>query len=72
MSLEALAKIVLAIGVGVLVLGGILFLLAKLGLTNIPGDFVYRGKNVTVYVPIGLMILVSVLASLFMHFFLRR
>jgi len=71
-SLEALAKIVLAIGVGVLVLGGILFLLAKLGLTNIPGDFVYRGKNVTVYVPIGLMILVSVLASLFMHFFLRR
>ncbi len=72
MSLEAVAKIVLAIGAGVLVLGGILFLLAKLGLTSIPGDFVYRGKNVTVYIPIGLMILVSVLASLFMHFFFRR
>ena len=72
MSLEGLAKVVLGVGGGLLVLGGVLYLLAKLGLTRIPGDFVYRGKNVTVYIPIGLMILVSVLASLFMHIFFRR
>lgn len=72
MSLEAVAKIVLGLGVGLLVLGGVLYLLAKLGLTDIPGNFVYRGKNVTVYIPIGLMILVSLLASLFLHLFLRR
>lgn len=72
MSLEAVAKIVLGLGVGLLVLGGVLYLLAKLGLTDIPGNFVYRGKNVTVCIPIGLMILVSLLASLFLHLFLRR
>jgi multisubunit Na+/H+ antiporter MnhG subunit len=71
-SLEGLAKVVLGAGGGLLVLGGILYLLAKLGLSRIPGDFVYQGKNVTVYIPIGLMILVSVLASLFMHLFFRR
>ena len=49
-----------------------MYLLARLGLTRIPGDYVYRGKNVTVYIPIGLMILGSVLASLLMHFFFRR
>lgn len=72
MSLETVAKVVLGVGGGLLVVGGILYLLAKLGLSRIPGDLVYRGDNVTIYIPIGLMILVSVLASLFLHFFLRR
>ena len=72
MSLETVAKIILAVGVGVVVLGGVLYLLAKLGLGNIPGSFVYRGKNVTVYIPIGLMILISLLASLFLSLFFRR
>jgi multisubunit Na+/H+ antiporter MnhG subunit len=71
-GLEGLAKVVLGIGAGLLVLGGIMYLLAKLGLSRIPGDFVYRGRTFTVYVPIGLMILVSVLASILMHFFFRR
>jgi hypothetical protein len=71
-SLEAVAKIVLGVGVGLLVLGGILYFLARLGLTDIPGSFVYRGKNLTVYVPIGLMILVSLLATLFLNIFFRR
>jgi hypothetical protein len=71
-GLEVLAKIVLGLGAGLLVLGGILFLFAKLGWTHLPGDLVYRGKNVTVYVPIGLMIVVSVVASLILHFMSRR
>jgi Protein of unknown function (DUF2905) len=71
-SLETVAKVVLGVGGGLLVVGGILFLLAKLGLSHIPGDLVYRGDKVTIYIPIGLMIVVSVLASLFLHFFLRR
>jgi hypothetical protein len=71
-SLETVAKVVLGFGGGLLVVGGILFLLAKLGLSRIPGDFVYRGDNLTIYIPIGLMIVVSVFASLFLHFFLRR
>jgi uncharacterized membrane protein YidH (DUF202 family) len=71
-SLEGIAKILVGVGLGVLVLGGILFLGAKLGLNRLPGDFVYRGRNITVYVPIGLMVLVSLVASLVLHFLSRR
>jgi multisubunit Na+/H+ antiporter MnhG subunit len=71
-SLEGIAKILVGVGLGVLVLGGILFLVAKLGLNRLPGDFVYRGRNITVYVPIGLMVLVSLVASLVLHFLSRR
>jgi multisubunit Na+/H+ antiporter MnhG subunit len=71
-SLEGIAKILVGVGLGVLVLGGILFLVAKLGLNRLPGDFVYRGRNITVYVPIGLMVLVSLVASLILHFLSRR
>jgi len=71
-NLETVAKIVLGIGVGFLVLGGILYLVAKLGWTHLPGDFVFRGKNVTVYIPLGLMILVSVVGSLILYLLSRR
>ena len=71
-NLEGIAKVLLGFGVGLLVLGAVLFLVAKLGWTRLPGDLVYRGKNVTVYLPVGLMILVSVVASLILHFLSRR
>jgi hypothetical protein len=71
-SLEQLAKIVLWVGVGILVVGGLLYLAARLGLTKLPGTFVYRGENLTVYVPIGLMVLVSIVGSLVLHFLSRR
>ena len=71
-NLEGIAKVLLGFGVVLLVLGAVLFLVAKLGWTRLPGDLVYRGKNVTVYLPVGLMILVSVVASLILHFLPRR
>jgi len=71
-SLEQLAKIVLWVGVGILVVGGLLYLAARLGLNKLPGTFVYRGENLTVYVPIGLMVLVSIVGSLVLHFLSRR
>ncbi|MFH0915036.1 MAG: DUF2905 domain-containing protein [bacterium] len=72
MRLEGIAKVLLGLGVGLLVIGAVLFLVARLGWTRLPGDLVYRGKNVTVYLPIGLMILVSVVATLVLHFLSRR
>ena len=72
MALESLGKILLWVGLGVIVLGGLLILLGKLGWTHLPGTFVYRGKNATVIVPLGLMILISVIVSLVLHFLNRR
>ena len=72
MGLESLGKILLWVGLGVIVLGGLLILLGRLGWTHLPGTFVHRGKNVTVIIPVGLMIVASVVVSLVLHFLNRR
>jgi hypothetical protein len=70
--METLGKALL---VGALVLalaGGVLLLLSRFGISRFPGDVVVRGKNVTVYAPLGLMIVLSVLLTLVLNLFWRR
>lgn len=70
--LERWGKILLLVGGVLVVLGVTLWLLSRLGWDRVPGDVVWRGKNVTVYVPLGLMLLVSLLATILVNLFLRR
>jgi hypothetical protein len=55
-----------------LVLGGLFLLLGRLGLDRLPGDLVFRRGSVTVYFPIGLMIVISVIATILLNLLLRR
>ena len=55
-----------------LVLGGLFLLLGRLGLDRLPGDLVFRRGNLTVYFPIGLMILLSVVGTIVLNVLLRR
>lgn len=55
-----------------LVLGGLFLVLGRLGLDRLPGDLVFRRGNATVYFPIGLMILVSVVGTILLNLFFRR
>ncbi len=55
-----------------LVLGVLFLLLGRLGIDRLPGDFVFRRGNLTVYFPIGVMILVSIVGTILMNLFLRR
>ena len=55
-----------------LVLGGLFLLLGRLGLDRLPGDLVFRRGNLTVYFPIGIMILLSVVVTILLNIFLRR
>ena len=55
-----------------LLLGGVFLLLGRLGLDRLPGDIVFRRGNATVYFPIGLMILLSVLGTILLNIFFRR
>lgn len=55
-----------------LVLGGLFLLLGRLGLDRLPGDLVFRRGGFTVYFPIGVMILLSVVGTLVLNFLLRR
>ncbi len=55
-----------------LVLGGLFVLLGRFGLDRLPGDLVFRRGNFTVYFPIGLMILLSVIGTIVLNLFFRR
>jgi len=60
-----LGKVLLVVGLVVAVLGVLLVVAGRwhLPVGKLPGDFVYRGKNTTVYFPLGTSIVVSVVLS---------
>lgn len=72
MELESIGKILIGGAVLLLVLGGLFLLLGRFGLDRLPGDLVFRRDNVTIYFPIGLMILLSILGTILLNIFLRR
>jgi hypothetical protein len=61
-----LGKALAGLGVLPILIGGGLLLATRLGLPlgRLPGDIAYRGRNVSVFVPVGTSILLSVVLSL--------
>jgi len=70
--MDAAGRWLLVFAAVLAVVGGLLLLLSHLGVGRLPGDIVIHGKNVTLYVPIGLSILVSVVLTLVFNLFSRR
>ena len=68
-----LGRLLIALGVLLLIGGGLLLLLGRTGipLGRLPGDISYRGKNFSVYVPLGTSILLSVLLSVVFYLLSR-
>ena len=60
----------LVAGLALALLGGLVLVLGKLGVGGLPGDIVHRRGNFTLYVPLGLMILLSVVITILLN--LRR
>jgi hypothetical protein len=60
-----LGKAILGLGVLLVIVGGALLLGARFGLPlgRLPGDLTYRGRNVSVFFPLGTSILLSVVLS---------
>ena len=72
MGLESVGKLLIGGAVALLVLGGALFLLGRFGVDRLPGDLVFRRGNFTLYFPIGLMILLSVVGTIVLNIVFRR
>ena len=72
MGLEGLGKLLIGAAVVLLVLGGLFVLLGRFGLDRLPGDLVFRRGNFTLYFPIGLMIILSVVGTIVLNLFFRR
>ena len=68
------------LGIMLLVIGCVLMLLEKwigsgssLGwLGRLPGDFVFKRENVTIYIPLATSILLSVIGSLLLYVIFKR
>jgi uncharacterized membrane protein len=71
-GLEALGNLLIGGTVVLLVLGGLLFLLGRFGLDRLPGDLVFKRGDFTLYIPIGLMILLSVVGTIVLNIIFRR
>ena len=58
-------KALLGIGALIALIGALLLVAGRFGLPlgRLPGDFAYRGKNVSVFIPIGTSILISLVLS---------
>jgi hypothetical protein len=64
---ETAGKILLLIAAAVAVIGVVLLIVGKLGLGRLPGDIVIHRDGLTIFVPLGSMLLLSVVGSLLLY-----
>jgi hypothetical protein len=62
----------LTLGAVLMLIGGILMVADKVGLGRLPGDLSFRFKNVTVHLPLATGVLVSVVLTVVLNFWLSR
>ena len=68
-----LGRLLIGVGLVLIIAGGLLLLLGRTGfpLGRLPGDISYKGRNVSVYFPLGTSILLSVVLSLVFYLLSR-
>ena len=69
-----MARMLISLGLGILVLGILVGLGERLPLKlgRLPGDILYRGRNTTFYFPVVTCLLISAILSLVGWFVSRR
>ncbi len=70
--MQSAGKILLLIGVILIVVGALVTLLGRLGITSLPGDISFRRGNLQVFIPIGTSILLSIVLTILLNLVLRR
>jgi hypothetical protein len=70
--MEIAGKLLLGTALILAILGVGALVLAKLGVERLPATLTWHSDNVTVFVPIGLMVVVSIVATILLNVFLRR
>jgi hypothetical protein len=68
-----IARVLVVIGIALLVIGGGIFLLARLGVPmgRLPGDFRFQMDGLTCFFPLGSAILISLVLSLILTVLFR-
>ena len=72
MDAATIGRGLIYVGVGLVLLGGLVLLLGRvLDLGTLPGDLLYEGENVRIYVPIATMVILSLVLTLLLNLALR-
>ena len=67
-----IGRLVLVIGLALVVIGGLAALGVRLPFGRLPGDIAIEGERGAIYIPIGSMLLISLVLTLIANLFLRR
>jgi hypothetical protein len=67
-----IGRIVLVIGVVLVVIGGLAVMGVKLPFGHLPGDIAIEGEHGAIYIPLGTMLVISLILSVVLTFFARR
>jgi Protein of unknown function (DUF2905) len=70
--METAGKVLLGAALILAILGVGALALSKLGVDRLPATLTWRSDNVTVYLPIGLMVAASIIGTILLNIFLRR
>lgn len=71
MNIQDLAKTLVALGIGIAILGVLLYFGGRLGIGRLPGDIYIKKGNFTFYFPIVTSILASIILTAIFAFFRR-
>lgn len=73
MNTLSIARFLMMAGVGLFLIGGLVYILGRMGINlfNLPGDIRLQGENVTCIIPIVSMIVLSILLSVILNLVLR-
>lgn len=72
-GIDPLAKAIIALGIVLVIVGLLLLLAGRVPyLGRLPGDIVYRRDNVTIYIPLATMLLLSIILTIALNLFFRR
>jgi hypothetical protein len=68
---ESVAKVLLGLAALLALVGAGLLLASKLGFERLPGDIVIKRDGFTLYAPIGLMIVLSIVLTIVLNLISR-
>lgn len=70
--METAGKVLLAAALILAIFGIGALALSKLGVDRLPATLTWRSDSVTIFVPIGLMVVASIIGTIVLNIFLRR
>ena len=70
--METAGRVLLGAALILAILGIGALALSKLGVDRLPATLIWRSDHVTLFVPVGLMVVASIVGTIVLNIFLRR